>query len=86
MKRLLIVPIFLALIFFTRCAKSGCDNCKIMKEEYCKAMRDMNCNSAFLTTNMDNLLKACGKSDAESYRDSAILNCTNGTLTCTSCE
>ena len=86
MKRLLIVPIFLALILFTRCAKSGCDDCKLQKEEFCKAIQDVNCNSAFLTTNIDNLIKSCGKTEAQHYIDTAAQNCTAGKLTCTTCE
>lgn len=83
--RLVFITLLLILIL-SGCTKTGCDDCTYQKAEFCKAMYDVNCNSAFLTTNIDNLIKSCGKDEADKYIDSSTKDCTQGKLECISCD
>ena len=83
---LLILSMILIIVFFTACTKSGCDDCIYQKQEFCKAIAEVNCNSAYLTNNIEQLTRACGSSDATSFISITTQNCTQGTLTCPQCE
>ena len=78
--------LFLLILSFYGCAKGGCGDCIYQKQEFCKAMFQVNCNSIYLTDNIDLLVKACGNDEATSYISSATQNCQLGTLTCPQCE
>jgi hypothetical protein len=71
---------------FTGCAKSGCEDCLYQKQEFCKALSQVGCNSVYLTDNIDQLNKACGNSEATSFISTTTQNCAQGTLTCPQCE
>ncbi len=88
MKISLVIIFFFCLIVFSACSKSGCDDCTYQKQEFCKGMFDVNCNGAFLTTNIDNMTKSCGKDETNNYIDTATQNCKAGTLVCptSTCE
>ncbi|MCK9612301.1 MAG: hypothetical protein PHR81_01095 [Bacteroidales bacterium] len=83
MKRLLFIGLMSAFtIFFAGCNKSGCDDCVQQKHQFCIALYETNCNSAFLTTYIDNLIKACGTDEANNYISVTTQQCTQGTLDC----
>jgi hypothetical protein len=84
--RLIVIVLIVCAFVFTGCAKSGCDDCVYQKQEFCKALSEVNCNSAYLTNNMDQLRKACGKDEANSFISTTTQNCMQGTLTCPQCE
>jgi hypothetical protein len=71
---------------FTACKKAGCNDCVYQKQEFCKALMQVNCNSVYLTDNIDYLIKACGNNDATSFISTTTQNCTQGNLTCPQCE
>jgi hypothetical protein len=81
-----ILFMILAITLFAACTKSGCDDCLYQKQEFCKAIAEVNCNSAYLTNNIEQLTRACGSSDATSFISTTTQNCTQGTLTCPQCE
>lgn len=88
MLRLLRILIFLMITgcFFSSCTESGCDDCTFQKQEFCRNLMEVNCNSAFLTNNIDQLNKACGKDEAESFISTTTHDCAQGTLSCPLCE
>jgi hypothetical protein len=76
----------IAFSVVTGCTEAGCDDCVYQKQEFCKAMSQVNCNSAYLTNNIEQLTRACGNADASSFISTTTQNCTQGTLTCPQCE
>lgn len=83
MKNLIIITVFFCFaVFFAGCSKSKCDECTTQKREFCLMMFEVNCNSAYLTTNIDNLVRACGQSEANNYISTSTSGCTQGTLVC----
>ncbi len=81
-----LISLSLILFVFSGCTKSGCDDCIYQKQEFCKAIAEVNCNSAYLTNNIEQLTRACGSNDATSFISTTTQNCTQGTLTCPQCE
>jgi hypothetical protein len=87
MKRsLIILSMIICIAVFTGCNKSGCDECLNQKEQFCTALSTVNCNSVYLTDNIDQLTRACGKDEATSFISTTTHNCNQGTLTCPQCE
>ena len=82
MKNFIVFIIFCLTIFFSGCSKSGCDDCKIQKREFCLMLKEANCNGAMIQTNIDNLLQACGQEVANNYISAATDSCTRGILVC----
>jgi hypothetical protein len=85
-KKIIVIISFLHFLFLNGCAKAGCDDCVYQKQEFCKAMFQVNCNSVYLTDNIDLLVRACGNDDATSFISSTTQNCQQGNLTCPQCE
>jgi len=81
-----IISMFICISVFTGCNKSSCDDCLTQKQEFCNALSQAGCNSALLTDNLDQLTRACGSSEAQSFISTTTKDCAKGTLTCPQCE
>jgi hypothetical protein len=77
---------FIGYSLLIGCTKAGCDDCLYQKQEFCNTMAQVNCNSAYLTDNIDQLTRSCGKDDANSFISATTKSCTHDSLTCPKCE
>jgi hypothetical protein len=87
MKHLAVLLFSLFSIFIiTSCTKGGCDDCTAQKKEFCRILKENNCNSAAMTYYIEQLNTGCGKDEANAYIATATGECKTGTLICPECE
>lgn len=79
------IAILLCIILLS-CNKSGCDDCTAQKQEFCRILKENNCNSAAMTNYIDQLTTGCGKDEADAFIRKSTGECTSGTLICPDCN